>query len=283
MTWQPYHIAFRLRSPMHIGCGSVGNIQRTRPYVTGRVLWGALTMRITRNNQTHGSTSESVYGVLGEKVHKWIAYTYFYPAIMTDEEYQILWPWNEPDSFKHRLIRSYASTALDYPMQSAAEALLHESEFISPYTLDTGEPVFLTGYIFINDQCDIDWRSALQKLQFGGDRCYGWGDVKLELEPYEIPPDNGNALFGGMATFHGNKERPVISLNDHLLLLAHTTAKSVYADGDIEPLVGREWRNNGQAGQHVEYTGVCFTPGSTLKQPANFTVGNFGVWQMIEQ
>ena len=123
------------------------------------------------------------------------------------------------------------------------------------------------------------WKSALQKLQFGGDRCYGWGDVKLVRRE---PPDN-NLLFGGMATFHGNEERPFISLNDHLLLLAHTTAKSVKADGDIEPLVGREWRNKGQAGQHVEFTGICFTPGSTLKQPADFTIGNFGVWQMIKQ
>jgi len=275
MTWQPYHIVFRLRSPMHIGCGSVGNIQRTRPYVTGRVLWGALTMRIARESQTSQSLSTNAYSKIGEEVHKSIAYTYFYPAILTDGNYQTLWPWNKPDSFKHRLIRSYASTALDYPMQSAAEALLHESEFISPYSLDTAEPVFLTGYIFVNDNCDVDWTSALQKLQFGGDRCYGWGDVELvRCEPSDI----NNILFSGMATFHGNKERPVISLNENRLLLAHTMAKSVNADGDIEPLVGREWRNNGQAGQHVEFTGVCFTPGSILKQSADFTIGNFGVW-----
>ena len=280
MTWQPYHIVFRLRSPMHIGSGAVGNIQRTRPYVTGRVFWGALTMRIARNNQIHESVSESVYTDVGEKVHKWIACTYFYPATLTDDGmYKILWPWDKPDNFKHRLIRSYASTALDYPMQSAAEALLHESEFISPYTLDTGKPVFLTGYIFVHDQCEIDWKSALQKLQFGGDRCYGWGDVKLErCEPLS---DN-NVLFRGMAAFHGNEERPVISPNDKLLLLAHTMAKSVNANGDIEPLVGREWRNNGQAGQHVGFTGICFTPGSILKQATNFTIGNFGVWQLTE-
>jgi hypothetical protein len=280
MTWQPYHIVFRLRSPMHIGSGSVGNIQRTRPYVTGRVFWGALTMRIARNNLIHGSATENAYTDIGNKVHECIAYTYFYTAILTDGNYQILWPWDKPDNFKHRLIRSYASTALDYPMQSAAEALLHESEFISPYTLDTAEPVFMTGYIFVNDQCDIDWESALQKLQFGGDRCYGWGDVKLEQCK---PLVNNNVLFDGKAAFLGDEDRPVISLNDHLLLLAHTTAKSVNADGDIEPLVGREWRKNGQAGQHVEFTGVCFIPGSTLKQPADFTIGNFGVWQIIKQ
>jgi len=282
MTWQPYHIVFRLRSPMHIGSGSVGNIQRTRPYVTGRVFWGALTMRIARNSQIHSSATECAYTDIGNKVHECIAYTYFYPAILTDGNYQVLWPWDKPDNFKQRLIRSYASTALDYPMQSAAEALLHESEFISPYTLDTAQPVqvFLTGYIFVNDQCDIDWNSALQKLQFGGDRCYGWGDVKLvRCEP----PDKNNVLFDGMATFHSNKEMPVICLNDHLLLLAHTATKNVKADGDIEPLVGREWRKNGQAGQHVEFTGVCFTPGSTLKKAADFTIGNFGVWQMNEQ
>lgn len=279
MTWQAYHIVFRLRSPMHIGSGSVGNIQRTRPYVTGRAFWGALTMRITRENLISEPVSAKAYTDIGNKVHESVTYTYFYPAVRAGSGYEILCPWNNPDRFKHRLIRSYASTALDYPMQSAAEALLDESEFISPYTLDTAEPVFLTGYIFVSDECTIDWKNALNKLQFGGDRCYGWGDVKLEQCNQS---ENISAIFNGL-TFDGKGERANIRLNksDNMRLFAHTIAKGVEADGDIEPLVGREWRKNGRAGQHVEFTGVCFTPGSILKQPAKFEIGKFGVWQTI--
>jgi len=276
MTWQAYHIVFRLRSPMHIGSGSVGNIQRTRPYLTGRAFWGALTMRITRELQLSKPESANTYAEVGEAVHRDISYSYFYPAVRTDSGYQILWPWNNPDTFRYRLIRSYASTALDYPMQSAAEAFLHESEFLSPHTLDKGEPVFLTGYMFVNDLCKLDWKNALKKLQFGGDRCYGWGDVKLEY----CNPVVNNSLFNGAVLFEDN----IVNLNKpaQMQLLAHTTATGVNADGDIEPLVGREWRKNGRAGRHVEFTGICFTPGSTLKQPARFHVGRFGIWQKID-
>jgi hypothetical protein len=44
-----YHLVLRLRSPLHIGWNKTGNVQRTRSYVTGRNLWGALTMRLTRD------------------------------------------------------------------------------------------------------------------------------------------------------------------------------------------------------------------------------------------
>ena len=57
MTWTAYRVVFKLRSPMHIGCGKVGNVQRTRPYVIGRNFWGALTMRLTRD-ATQGSAVE---------------------------------------------------------------------------------------------------------------------------------------------------------------------------------------------------------------------------------
>ena len=60
MTWRAFEVVLRLRSPMHIGCGKVGNLQRTRPYVTGRVLWGALTMRLTRDAaQGRGPATDS--------------------------------------------------------------------------------------------------------------------------------------------------------------------------------------------------------------------------------
>ena len=278
MTWQPYHIVFRLCSPMHIGSGSVGNIQRTRTYITGRVLWGALTMRITRNNHSCGSLSESAYDTTGKRIHELIACTYFYPATFTDGVYKILWPWDKPDDFKRRMIRSYASTALDYPMQSAAEALLHESEFISPYTLDTGEPVFLTGYIFVDNKCDVEWNCALQKLQFGGDHCYGWGDVKLQ----KCEEICGKDLFDGKADFKVVNDKPVIQLtqsSEHLL--AHTKAGGVNAQGTIEPLVGRTWLGNGRAGQYVEFSEVCFTPGSKISDPFEFNIGTYGVWYPI--
>ena len=37
--WTAYRVVLRLRGPMHIGNGRVGNIQQTRPYVPGRNIW----------------------------------------------------------------------------------------------------------------------------------------------------------------------------------------------------------------------------------------------------
>jgi hypothetical protein len=128
MTWQVHRLVFRLRSHMHIGCGKVGNLQRTRPYITGRVLWGALTMRLTRDKANGvGSASDSkIYQEEGKKVHDTLAYTYFYPATQAGDDYQIAWPWNDQASFRRRFLSSYSGTALTYPQQSAATGMLNE-------------------------------------------------------------------------------------------------------------------------------------------------------------
>ena len=283
MTWLTYHVIFRLHSPMHIGKGKVGNLQRTHFFVTGRVFWGALAMRMTRNNpELLKQERNKAYKTIGDKLHEEIAYTYFYPTVQTeDETYKVQWPWENPEQFKSRLIRSYASTALSYPAQGAEEASLHETEFISPWTIDSVNtmPVFLSGYLFVKAGTHLEWRTALERLQFGGERCYGWGDVRLK-ECVFI--ENAN-LFDGRFQVDINQDRPVISLFRDARLLAHTEAMETIAHGDIEPLVGREWRDfeqiNRFAGQHVAFNSICFTPGSSLNQAADFRIGKYGVWE----
>src|SRR5436309_11404950 len=162
MAWQVNQVVFRLRSPLHVGCGKVGNLQRTRPYITGRVLWGALTMRLTRDaaNDRSSASDSQEYQRVGEEVHKSLAYTYFYPATWSEKpkSYKISWPWQDGARFRQRSLTAYAGTALVYPQQAAAEGMLHEVEFVSPCTLDTGETVFLLGYVFERDNCKLDWR-----------------------------------------------------------------------------------------------------------------------------
>ncbi|NTU54128.1 MAG: hypothetical protein HGA97_10620 [Chlorobiaceae bacterium] len=296
MSWHPYHVVFQLCSPLHIGAGEVGNVQRTYPYVTGRVFWGALTMRLTRNAiySGMGTTDSDPYVATGKKVHDEIAYTYFYPAIESGEDYKVIWPWPQYDytntkdihqvdkedclastaDSKRLLIRSYASTAIDSASQAAAEALLHESEFIAPFTIEReSRQVYLSGYVFIKDGCSFEWEKALENVQFGGDRCYGWGRVFLKDHKKCEP-----SLFGGIASFDGSGERPRIALTKSTpYLLAHTKAENTSANGDIEPLVGRLWQLG--AGQSVEFSGICFRPGSTIAiENASFTIGPYGVW-----
>lgn len=287
MAWQVHQVVFRVRSPLHIGSGKVGNLQRTYPYVTGRVLWGALTMRLTRDAANgRGAASDSQgYQVVGEEVHESLAYTYFYPATWSEKEKRcaVAWAWEDESGFRRRFLSSYASTALAYPQQAAAEGMLHEVEFISPQTLDTGEPVVLLGYVFVRDGCKLTWQSACTRLQLGGERGYGWGDVEL-VDTSRIADGR---LFEGKVKSNVKGERPVISMEATpttlACLLAHSEPAGLSAAGKLEPLVGREWRSNNtsnrHAGQHVEYVSACFAPGSQIDQPADFEILKFGVWR----
>lgn len=293
--WKIFHVIFRLTAPMHIGCGKSGNLQRTYPFVTGRVFWGALTARITRNiPEALKLHRQQAYQLVGNQVHQDLAYTYFYPAVKSSAGYEVRWPWSHDFAARH--IRTYASTALSYPEQHAREATLHETEYLSPFTCDTGEPVYLRGYVFEKESTTLQWQKALEALQFGGERCYGWGDVKLfTCDDQTTTPD----LFDGYARFI-DQEAPVIelpSLEPDITLrgpgeghiLAHAEATHVHAHGKTEPLVGREWKTTGnhphqhKAGQQkVSGKTVCFIPGSTVRTlPYRFTIRHHGVWDVI--
>lgn len=284
MTWRAYQVVLRLRSPLHIGCGQVGNLQRTRPYVTGRVLWGALTMRLTRDAvQGRGPATDSLkYREVGDQVHQSLAFTYFYPALKSGNDYRVVWPWENENSFRRRFLSSHQGTALSYPQQSAAEGMPHEVEFISPHTLDTGEMVFLKGYVFEKEGCTLYWQSALKRLQMGGERGYGWGSVELVVASQSADEH----LFGGLAIFKGDGGVPIIHLPANGRLLAHTLAGDLAVAGDAEPLVGREWRSDAPrrrcVGQYVTFSDVCFTPGSVVSQALDFAVEEMGVWRWLE-
>ncbi|MBM4273107.1 MAG: hypothetical protein FJ134_01395 [Deltaproteobacteria bacterium] len=280
MNWQVYEIVLRLRSPMHIGCGKVGNLLRTRGYVLGRVLWGALTMRLTRL-QPGPAADSRLYRAMGDRIHQSLAYTYLYPALKQGTTFRPIWPWEE--DFNSRFLGSYASTALSYPQQTAEEGALHEVEFISPFTNDTGQPVHLLGYLVTREDAP-DWRAVLGQIQLGAERCYGWGWVEPANDP--LPLQDEAPLFGGDARIElANHDRPFICLEDGKPLLAHAHLSGLPAAGAVEPLVGREWRSDNlahcYAGQHVEFAGIYFQPGSKILQSQRFQIGHFGLWTPV--
>ncbi|MEW5920628.1 MAG: hypothetical protein AB1796_06715 [Bacillota bacterium] len=276
---------FAAALPLHIGCGKIGNLQRTRTYVTGRALWGAITMRLTRDRAWGGVAADDsrVYQDVSGQVCQSLAFTYFFPALRSGNTYQVAWPWEEERAFRCRFLSSYAATALDYPQQSAAFGMLHEAEFISPCTLDRGEPVFLQGYIFEKEKCSLPWQATLKRLQLGGERGYGWGDVKV----IEISESKGSSLFGTEVKFQDREEAPLVSLPASARLLAHAVTDDVAAAGEVEPLVGREWRTNQArncyAGQHIAFNGLCFVPGSILNEPTEFLIGRLGIWRRLKK
>lgn len=275
--WQRYQLILRVLAPTHIGWNKIGNVQRTRPYVTGRALWGALTARLTRDQ--YATPTAADYQATGQWVHEHLALPYLYPAVQHNGSYRLLLPWD--DTTPARILSSYTSTALDPASYAADEGLLHEVEYIAPHTCDSGEPVYLVGFLFldtdaISQDCLTALRHALQRLQIGGERGYGWGRLKLvDLSP--CAPCTSWDLFCTTYATDLSGLRPHLTLEQGSPLLAHTIATGGHAQGELEPLVGREWAEAG-AGQQLAFSGVCYAPGATPTQPTTYKIGAYGIW-----
>ncbi len=237
-------------------------------------------MRLTRDAvQGAPATDSRRYKAIGKQVHQSLAFTYLYPCTQGKGGYDIAWPWKKENLF--RFLGSYQGIALSGFSHSAAIGMLREVEFISPYTMDTGEPVFLVGYIFERDGSELAWQEALTRVQFGGERSYGWGDVRL-IETREV---KGDQLFDGKVKFDCSGKQVYICVPCGEHLLAHAVARNLPAKGEVEPLIGREWQSynprHRYAGQHVEYSGVCFAPGSVVTQKLNLSLEEYGIWRRI--
>jgi hypothetical protein len=273
--WTPYRISLRLLSPLHIGWRKIGNLQQTRPYVTGRSLWGALTAGIAR------SENRTDYERIGKLVDDELRLTYFYPKTKSDEV--DIWPWIEPgctddgvksnrrniDEFSWLYLGSYANTAL--VGRKAEEGTLHETECIFPKTR-TGEQVNLLGYIIEKNNTALNWQKALKRMQLGGERRYGWGRVELASEPHKC-----ERCFG--YEFQ-NENLPKIVVPKNESVLAHTLADGLDCEmGTIEPLVGRE-TSRGGFGSRLSVAQICWVPGSRPKNVDRFEILPRGIWQI---
>jgi hypothetical protein len=278
---------------MHIGRGKVGNLQRTRPYVAGRNLWGALTARLTRDGHPQGKPDPQTYQDIGRKVHEELAFSYFYPT--TDQDGAVdPWPWD--DGFRWRFLSTYASTALDYGTASAEEASLHEVECIVPHARKVQEqnpdgepsedkvapPVYLIGYVLQRQPATLRWRSALKRLQIGGERGYGWGRV----EPMGDPQPSSDAFSYDLDL---SKGRPLIHVPAGQHLLAHALAadpdRSDQAfpagavEGSVEPLVGRVTKPGKGFGTTFSQARICYAPGARATKALDVQIGPFGIWE----
>ena len=253
-------MTLRLLSPMHIGWRKIGNLQQTRPYVSGRNIWGALTSRLVRDQ------GDSNYEDVGKVVDEELRFTYFYPSF-SPENVEI-WPWRDfLDLYLYTYLKSYVSTALND--KTAEDSALHETEFISPKSRK-GHSVYLVGYLFEKEGCKLNWRKALEQLQIGGERGYGWGRTQLNGEPklsdkcfdYDILNDS---------------DSPAIKLTANACILAHVLATSTNIYGRIEPLVGRATSQRSGFGGMISEANICWAPGRCIKNDCWFNIQPKGI------
>lgn len=254
MSWQKYDLVFRLHSPLHIGWRKTSNLMQTRKYVPAKNLWAALTARLTRGA---GKGAEGqAYVAIGAQVQECFRFSYLYPALKDGEEYKVYYPWENEAEFDYLFLDSYASTALNYESQAAEDGLLHDTEFIAPVTR-TNEPVFLQGYLYLQKKGEelppalTPWRTALGKVQLGGELGYGWGRIEL--------------VKGYPKAVKGSGE-PISMLKDGKIT-AHLLAENITGvSGVIEPVLG--WERNNDDKNDKKWTlskvNVCYGPGSKV-------------------
>jgi len=263
MAWQQYNLTFRLLSPLHIGWRKSGNLQQSRGYVPGKNVWAGLTARLTRD-AGQGAMGEA-YVRMGQRVTENFRFTYLYPSLAAGEGYQPHYPWEE--DFDYLFADSYTSTALNYSVQSAEEGMLHETECIAPHTR-CRQPVYLTGTLFVLSNLPdtvSHWQASLPKLQFGGERGYGWGQVALCR----------CSLIGES----GDLPVVIISAKEHIT--AHLRAENVTGvAGPVEPLVGWERNNNPAESSNWRLSSsaaICYAPGAIVTQDQTFLIGEYGI------
>jgi len=289
MGCKTYKLVFQLESPLHIGWRKIGNLMQTRYYVPGRALWGSVTSILTR---LKGDASYSKTGAL---VKDHLRFGYFFPAKNID---QPLYPKESPKgvvygkeellskNFESEFINVAASTAISSESNAAEEASLHEVEFIKP-TLESWQPVYLIGHLFVNDcqvikvgNKDVEvlgfslFSQVIASLQLGGERRYGFGRLKLCHDLCHLVED----VFG--YPLHDGKNRFLVKVRCKKPILAHAAvAECDHLEGSIEPLVSREWSARGP-GREVVQIGLCYTPGSIVNSndEVTFTIGNYGIW-----
>lgn len=280
MVWKKYALCFKLLAPLHIGARTAGNLRQTRGYAPGKLLWGALTARLTRDSGNGANGGD--YLEMGRLVNEHFRFSYLYPALPLDhsktvfspDDLETFYPWEHHRYFDYRFLDCHAGSALDYSRQTAAEGQLREVEFIRPWTRplngeDGPSPVYLKGDLYVQDDLDASlgqWPDALARIQMGGDRGYGWGRVRLAWTPDEgWPEEPTSTVLAG---------DPILA---HLRVDAGAAAG---VSGPVEPLVGwtRDNRSNRTAAWRLSKAVICHAPGAIVQTTRSFQIGEDGLW-----
>jgi len=316
MSWTCYQLTYRLESPLHIGFHEAGYIQRTRKYVPGRAMWGAITAQLTR--QLNPQADAQAYAKVGKKLNESLIPGYFFlgdPEPLLPQytrERGLVFAHSGQDEndtlseagFESLFLCSFTQTSIRSKTQTAEEESLHEMEFLVHRYKHAKDqrvlPTYLVGHLFLKDGTTIetsangsgstkiaskeDLKKYLAELSVGGERAYGCGRVVLEGEPTKT-----DKLFDW--EFDGSGKTPLIHRKDSSYLRAHAArnCQQVTA-GDLERFAYRSWSTEatksgiGPGRKVEEEPHACWVPGSTAAPDASaaevsFAISSYGIWQ----
>ncbi|MFN3528071.1 MAG: RAMP superfamily CRISPR-associated protein [Candidatus Altarchaeaceae archaeon] len=300
MTWKCYELKFVAISPIHIGYRKLGIINQTRCYIPGKTIWGAVSAVLAR--KAMDKYDEKIYTDIGNFVKEYLKFSYFYLTYNGE----VLYPKYEnglsfgnltKEEFENKFISSYVSTAVEPSTKTAEDGSLHEFEYIKQGTE-------FSGYLFANDRKDIGVKNTsifinclyndinltdeiklseiIKEIQVGGERSYGFGWLKLNKFE-KCKNDSSCNLYNSGITV--NLEDLTIKSEDEFTALSHVDIKDLNFEsvqGDIEPFGGREWSKKG-AGHKIANPKICLIPGTKFKTHDKIKIGEYGIWQKINE
>lgn len=201
-----FYICLRLLSPMQIGAGALGMIEKSLLYIPDRVIWGAFTNTLTQI--LYGTPAADDYVNVGKAVESGRISTFFpeldgirYIPVIPDRCWISEKDENRSISFAEMeslLLTSVTSTAIDPSLMAAGMGTLHATDLINHRCRrmedDKVSPVYFSGYMELPGKIgDMVIDSDMIKKVFscsrlGGSRKRGWGMVAVEeirVEKYE--------------------------------------------------------------------------------------------------
>lgn len=312
IEWQVYELVYQAISPVSIGFYKLGFIERTRYYIPGLSIWGAITANFTRYLMSNYiDPIEDYYEEIGNNlINKDILFSYFYPSLSDDlsHSFKPLIPKYTDNGlyfgeypvkrFESLFIRSFEQTAIEPKSNTAEEGSLHEIEFIVSNIEEKNnqKKVYFLGYIFIkngisykekeiglDNSKDINLINVIKEIFVGKDRGYGFGRLILS-SCRRINLDEN--LFGYYKLDVSSEESIKIKIENNAPIPAHLAFRSdISIKGDVEPLVVRRWEFSKNAsrkygaGQKICNIGVYWVPGSILesKEEITFKISEFGI------
>jgi hypothetical protein len=217
MSWSLHRWVWLIEAPLFVGAPPAGSLNRCRPYVLARGIWGALTSESAQAR----AIGFPDYRQQGESLRDRARFTYLYPAarvkgawlawlpeyvpgpglVWRQEDYTTTSNGAVPDrQFRRWLIDARPGTAIDADSDTAAEATLRETECVMthwrPGSPTGRDPVSLAGYVFLKDiqVADLD---ASTTLFVGGDTRYGLGRIR------RIKLAKADTVFGARTVLDG--------------------------------------------------------------------------------
>ena len=297
MTWHACQLEYEMRSPLLLGGYKLGFIQRTRLFIPGWTLWGALTAKLAPYIFHRPGAAE--YEICGEFIEKNLRTSYGWllldgqecrPKYTNNNEVnKAEWYYGKlrKAELENRVLGSRGQNTVDPNTFTTLQNGLFETEMINEYDCKEGKrnrwcfilyyaDPWLGDYAAPFDTFRIaDALKQLEKLNIGADRSSGFGWLRRigkteekivegdEAGPYPLDWKNGPDLY------------------------AHVPVQEICGKdvlGKAEPVPRRVWENDSEKkkwGPGQKMVVECFyTPGSRLKEKKSWQplIGPKGIW-----